>query len=239
MTITQKILAHHANVPAVSPGDLIVADVDWVLGNDITTPVAAAEFEKAGFTKVFDPEKVLVVLDHLTPCKDIKSAALCKTCRDFGEKMGIPRVFDVGEAGIEHAFLPEQGFIAPGELFIGADSHTCTGGALGAFAAGVGKHRHGGRHGDGEALVKGSRAIASSLPARRASLFRRWISFCISSGRSAVDGALLQIHGIYGRRVYHPFSMDDRFTIANMATEAGAKNGIFPVDDTAKEYIRG
>ena len=138
MTMTQKILAAHAGLPSVKAGDLIEAKLDLVLGNDITTPVAVAAFDGAGLTKVFDPEKIAIVLDHYTPCKDIKSAQLCKTARDFARRFNITHFYDVGQVGIEHALLPEKGIVGPGELIIGADSHTCTYGALGAFSTGVG-----------------------------------------------------------------------------------------------------
>ena len=138
MTMTQKILAAHAGLPEVHAGDLIEADLDIVLGNDVTTPVAISVFEKAGFTKVFDPEKIVIALDHYTPCKDIKSADLCKTARNFARKHHISHFYDVGTVGIEHALLPEQGIVGPGDCVIGADSHTCTYGALGAFSTGVG-----------------------------------------------------------------------------------------------------
>jgi 3-isopropylmalate/(R)-2-methylmalate dehydratase large subunit len=138
MTMTQKILAAHAGLPEVKAGDLIEAKLDLVLGNDVTTPVAVSVFDKAGFTRVFDKDKIAIVLDHYTPCKDIKSAQLCKTARDFARRFQITHFFDVGQVGIEHALLPEKGIVAPGELIIGADSHTCTYGALGAFSTGVG-----------------------------------------------------------------------------------------------------
>ena len=138
MTMTQKILAAHAGLPAVKAGDLIEAKLDLVLGNDITTPVAVAAFDEAGLTRVFDPEKIAIVLDHYTPCKDIKSAQLCDTARKFAKRFGITHLYDVGTAGIEHALLPEKGLVGPGDCVIGADSHTCTYGALGAFSTGVG-----------------------------------------------------------------------------------------------------
>ena len=138
MTMTQKILAAHAGLPAVKTGDLIEAKLDLVLGNDITAPVAVTVFDKAGFTEVFDKDKIVIVLDHYTPCKDIKSAQLCKQAREFAARFNITHLYDVGQAGIEHALLPEKGLVAPGECVIGADSHTCTYGALGAFSTGVG-----------------------------------------------------------------------------------------------------
>ena len=236
MTMTQKILAAHANLPAVKAGDLIEAKLDLVLGNDVTTPVAIKVFRDTGFTDIFDKDKIAIVLDHYTPCKDIKSAQLCKTARDFAKEHAITHFYDVGQAGIEHALLPEKGLAAPGELIIGADSHTCTYGALGAFSTGVGSTDMAAGMASGENWFKVPSAIQVVLTGKPG----KWITgkdvILHLIGQIGVDGALYQSLEFTGPGVAE-LGMDDRFTIANMAIEAGAKNGIFPVDEKTVEYI--
>ncbi|MBE5785716.1 MAG: 3-isopropylmalate dehydratase large subunit [Clostridiales bacterium] len=238
MTMTEKILAAHAGLDAVKAGDLIEAKLDLVLGNDITTPVAITTFEKAGLTKIFDKDKIAIVLDHYTPCKDIKSAELCAQARAFAAKHSITHIYDVGEAGIEHALLPEKGLVAPGDCVIGADSHTCTYGALGAFSTGVGSTDMAAGMAMGENWFKVPAAIKVVL---KGSL-RPYVSgkdvILHLIGMIGVDGALYQSLEFTGEGV-KALSMDDRFTIANMAIEAGAKNGIFPVDEKTIEYVTG
>ena len=238
MTMTQKILAAHAGLENVKAGDLIEAKLDLVLGNDVTTPVAVDVFDKAGFTRVFDKDKIAIVLDHYTPCKDIKSAQLCKTARDFARKHAITHFYDVGQVGIEHALLPEKGIVGPGEMIIGADSHTCTYGALGAFSTGVGSTDMAAGMAAGENWFKVPSAIKVVLTGK----LRPWVSgkdvILHLIGTIGVDGALYKSLEFTGEGVAE-LSMDDRFTIANMAIEAGAKNGIFPVDEKTIEYISG
>ena len=237
MTMTQKILAAHAGLPSVKAGDLIEAKLDLVLGNDVTTPVAVKVFDETGFTKVFDPNKIAILLDHYTPCKDIKSAQLCKTAREFAKRFSIRHFYDVGQVGIEHALLPEKGLVAPGEVVIGADSHTCTYGALGAFSTGVGSTDMAAGMASGENWFKVPSAIQVVLTGKPA----RWVSgkdvILHLIGEIGVDGALYRSLEFTGDGVAE-LSMDDRFTIANMAIEAGAKNGIFPVDEQTKEYVK-
>ncbi len=237
MTMTQKILARHAGLPSVKAGDLIEAKLDLVLGNDITTPVAVAAFDQAGLTRVFDPEKIAIVLDHYTPCKDIKSAQLCATARSFAQRFGITHLYDVGAAGIEHALLPEKGLVGPGDCVIGADSHTCTYGALGAFSTGVGSTDMAAGMAIGENWFKVPAAIKVILTGK----LRPYVSgkdvILHLIGKIGVDGALYQSLEFTGPGVA-ALSMDDRFTIANMAIEAGAKNGIFPVDDQTMTYVK-
>ena len=237
MTMTQKILAAHAGLPEVHAGDLIEADLDIVLGNDVTTPVAISVFEKAGFTKVFDPEKIVIALDHYTPCKDIKSADLCKTARDFARKHHISHFYDVGTVGIEHALLPEQGIVGPGDCVIGADSHTCTYGALGAFSTGVGSTDMAAGMASGQNWFKVPSAIKVELIGKPGPYVSGKDAILHLIGEIGVDGALYQSLEFTGEGVAN-LSIDDRFTIANMAIEAGGKNGIFPVDDVVKEYIK-
>ena len=238
MTMTQKILAAHAGLACVKAGDLIEAKLDLVLGNDVTTPVAVDVFDKAGFTRVFDKDRIAIVLDHYTPCKDIKSAQLCKTARDFARRFDITHFYDVGQVGIEHALLPEKGIVGPGELIIGADSHTCTYGALGAFSTGVGSTDMAAGMAAGENWFKVPSAIQVVLTGK----LRPWVSgkdvILHLIGEIGVDGALYKSLEFTGEGVAE-LSMDDRFTIANMAIEAGAKNGIFPVDEKTIEYIAG
>jgi len=236
MTMTQKILAAHAGLASVKAGDLIEAKLDLVLGNDVTTPVAVKVFEEAGFDRVFDKNKIAIVLDHYTPCKDIKSAQLCKTARDFARKHEITHFYDVGNVGIEHALLPEQGIVGPGELIIGADSHTCTYGALGAFSTGVGSTDMAAGMASGENWFKVPPAIRVELTGK----LQPWVSgkdvILHLIGQIGVDGALYKSLEFTGDGVAE-LSMDDRFTIANMAIEAGGKNGIFPVDERTIEYL--
>ena len=238
MTMTQKILAAHAGLPSVKAGDLIEANLDLVLGNDITTPVAVAAFDSAGLTKVFDPEKIAIVLDHYTPCKDIKSAQLCDTARRFAKRFGITHLYDVGTAGIEHALLPEKGLVGPGDCVIGADSHTCTYGALGAFSTGVGSTDMAAGMAIGENWFKVPAAIKVTLTGKLKPYVSGKDVILHLIGRIGVDGALYKSLEFTGPGVAE-LSMDDRFTIANMAIEAGAKNGIFPVDEKTMEYVSG
>ena len=238
MTMTQKILARHAGLDHVDVGQLIEAKVDLVLGNDITTPVAITEFEKAGFTQVFDKEKIAIVLDHYTPCKDIKSAQLCKQARDFARKHAITNFFDVGHMGVEHALLPEQGLCAPGEIIVGADSHTCTYGALGAFSTGVGSTDMADAMATGSLWFKVPAAIKVTLKGKLQPHVSGKDVILHLIGKIGVDGALYQSLEFSGEGVAS-LSMDDRFTISNMAIEAGGKNGIFPVDEKTMAYIDG
>ncbi|MCQ5128205.1 3-isopropylmalate dehydratase large subunit [Butyricicoccus faecihominis] len=238
MTMTQKILAKHAGMESVSAGQLIEANVDLTLANDITGPVAIREMEKAGFEKVFDNRKIALVMDHFAPNKDIKSAEQCLECRQFARKHQIVNFFDVGEMGIEHALLPEKGLTAPGELIIGADSHTCTYGALGAFSTGVGSTDLAAGMATGKAWFKVPEAIRFELTgALQPDVSGKDVILHII-GKIGVDGALYKSMEFTGEGV-SALSMDDRFTICNMAIEAGAKNGIFPVDDKTMDYIKG
>ena len=237
MTMTQKILAAHAGLASVKAGDLVEAKLDLVLGNDITTPVAITVFDKTGFTKIFDKDKIAIVLDHYTPCKDIKSAELCVQAREFTRRFSITHLYDVGSAGIEHALLPEKGLTAPGELIIGADSHTCTYGALGAFSTGVGSTDMAAGMAMGENWFKVPSAIKVELKGSLQPYVSGKDVILHLIGQIGVDGALYQSLEFTGEGVAS-LSMDDRFTISNMAIEAGAKNGIFPVDDKTLEYIK-
>ena len=238
MTMTQKILAKHAGLDTVEVGQLIEARVDMVLGNDITTPVAITEFEKAGFTRVFDRDKISIVLDHYTPCKDIKSAELCLQARNFAHKHQITNFFDVGQMGVEHALLPEKGLCAPGEIIVGADSHTCTYGALGAFSTGIGSTDMAAAMATGLLWFKVPAAIKVVLKGKLQPMVSGKDVILHLIGRIGVDGALYQSLEFTGEGV-SSLSMDDRFTISNMAIEAGGKNGIFPVDDVTKAYLKG
>lgn len=236
MTMTQKILAQHAGLSHVEAGQLIEAKIDLTLANDITGPLAISEMQKAGFNKVFDKDKVCLVMDHFVPNKDIKSAEQCKICRDFSRIQGISNFFDVGEMGIEHALLPEKGLVAPGELIIGADSHTCTYGALGAFSTGVGSTDLGAAMATGKAWFKVPSAIKFNLSGK----LNKWVSgkdiILHIIGMLGVDGALYKSMEFCGEGISE-LSMDDRFAICNMAIECGAKNGIFPFDSKTFEYI--
>lgn len=236
MTMTQKILAKHAGLEYVEAGQLIEADLDLVLGNDITTPVAIKEMDKMKSTGVFDKNKIALVMDHFIPNKDIKSAQNCKCVREFAMNHEIANYFDVGKMGIEHALLPEQGLTVAGDAIIGADSHTCTYGALGAFSTGVGSTDMAAGMATGKAWFKVPSAIKFNLinkPARNIS-GKDVILHII--GMIGVDGALYKSMEFVGDGIQY-LSMDDRFTIANMAIEAGGKNGIFPVDEKTIEYM--
>lgn len=237
MTLTQKILAEKAGKDTVRAGELISCRLDMILGNDITSPVAIREFERAGFTRVFDREKIALVMDHFTPCKDIKAAELCGVCRDFACKQGITHFYDVGEMGIEHALLPEKGLVLPGDAVIGADSHTCTYGALGAFSTGVGSTDMAAGMADGTCWFKVPSALRISLKGSFSPAVSGKDLILHLIGRIGVDGARYQSLEFCGEGV-RALRMDDRFTVANMAVEAGAKNGIFAVDDITREYLR-
>ena len=238
MTMTQKILAAHAGLDQVKAGQLIRAKLDEVLGNDITTPVAINEFNKAGFTSVFDRTRVNIVLDHFVPNKDIKSAQQSKQCREFANKYDILNFFDVGQMGIEHALLPEQGIVTAGDCIIGADSHTCTYGAVGAFSTGVGSTDLAAGIATGECWFKGPSAIRFVLKGQlRPNVSGKDVILSII-GQIGVDGALYKSMEFTGPGVAS-LTMDDRLCICNMAIEAGAKNGIFPVDEITTEYLTG
>ena len=238
MTMTQKILAAHAGLPRVEAGQLIEAKLDLVLGNDITSPVAIRAMEECGAQTVFDRDRIALVLDHFTPNKDIKAAEQCRVVRDFARKHRITHFYDVGRMGIEHALLPEQGLVGPGDCVIGADSHTCTYGALGAFSTGVGSTDLAAGMATGTAWFKVPSAIRVELKGR----LPRYVSgkdvILHLIGRIGVDGALYRSLEFTGEGVA-ALSMDDRLCIANMAIEAGAKNGIFPVDEVTRDYCRG
>lgn len=238
MTMTQKILAAHAGLEEVTAGQLILADLDGVLGNDITTPVAIQEFEKAGFDSVYNKEKIDVVLDHFVPNKDIKAAKQSKTCRDFCHKHSIKNFFDVGKMGIEHALLPEQGIVTAGDCIIGADSHTCTYGALGAFSTGVGSTDMAAGMATGKAWFKVPEAIQVVLKGKLSPFVSGKDVILHLIGLIGVDGALYRSLEFCGEGI-SSLSMDDRLCICNMAIEAGAKNGIFPVDDITIQYMEG
>ena len=238
MTMTQKILAAHAGLEGVTAGQLIMADLDGVLGNDITTPVAIQEFEKAGFDSVYNKEKINVVLDHFVPNKDIKAAKQSKTCRDFCHKHSIKNFFDVGKMGIEHALLPEQGIVTAGDCIIGADSHTCTYGALGAFSTGVGSTDMAAGMATGKAWFKVPEAIQVVLKGKLSPFVSGKDVILHLIGLIGVDGALYRSLEFCGEGI-SSLSMDDRLCICNMAIEAGAKNGIFPVDDITIQYMEG
>ena len=237
MTMTQKILAAHAGLDKVEPGQLVEADLDLVLGNDITAPVAIREFQKMGANKVYDKSKVALVLDHFTPNKDIKAAEQCRFVREFAQRMGVENFFDVGEMGIEYCLMPEKGLVGPGDLVIGADSHTCTYGALGAFSTGVGSTDMGAGMATGKCWFKVPTAIKFVLRGKPSG----WVSgkdiILHIIGMIGVDGALYKSMEFMGEGLQN-ISMDGRFTMANMAIEAGAKNGIFMVDEKTMEYAR-
>ena len=237
MTMSQKILAAHAGLDQVKAGQLIEADLDLVLGNDITSPVAIHEMDKMNQKSVFDKDKIALVMDHFIPNKDIKSAENCKCCRDFACKHEITNYFDVGQMGIEHALLPEKGLVVAGDLVIGADSHTCTYGALGAFSTGVGSTDMAAGMVTGKAWFKVPSAMKCELVGEPA----KWVSgkdvILHIIGMIGVDGALYKSMEFTGEGVKN-LTMDDRFTICNMAIEAGGKNGIFPVDELAVQYMK-
>ncbi len=236
MTMTQKILAKAAGLPHVEVGQLVEGKLDLVLGNDITTPVAITEFNKAGLTQVFDKEKITIILDHSTPCKDIKTAELCVIAREFAKKYEITHFYDTGKAGIEHALVPEKGLCAPGDVIIGADSHTCTYGAVGAFSTGIGSTDMAAGMATGVAWFKIPPAIKVELKGKLRPFVSGKDIILHLIGQIGVDGALYKSLEFTGEGVA-ALDMDDRFTICNMAIEAGAKNGIFPVDETCLAYV--
>ena len=238
MTMTQKILAAHAGLETVNAGQLIKAKLDIVLGNDITTPVAVNEFKKAGFDSVFDKDKIAIVLDHFVPNKDIKAAEQSKQCREFACSHCVSHFYDVGKMGIEHALLPEQGVVTAGDCIIGADSHTCTYGALGAFSTGVGSTDMAAGMATGTAWFKVPAAIKFNLTGKLSEKCSGKDVILTIIGMIGVDGALYKSMEFTGPGVAS-LSMDDRLCICNMAIEAGAKNGIFPVDDVTKAYMEG
>ncbi len=238
MTMTQKILAAHAGLDEVQAGQLINVRLDLVMGNDVTSPVAINEMKAKGFTDVFDREKIALVMDHFTPNKDIKSAEHCKQVRQFAREYKIKNFFDVGQMGIEHALLPEKGIVISGDTVIGADSHTCTYGALGAFSTGVGSTDMAAGMISGMAWFK----VPSAIKVNVTGTFNKWVSgkdlILHLIGKIGVDGALYRSLEFCGDGIAN-LSMDDRFCIANMAIECGAKNGIFPVDEKTLEYMKG
>lgn len=238
MTLTQKILAAHAGLESVTAGQLISAKLDIVLGNDITTPVAVNEFKKAGFNKVFDKDRIAIVLDHFVPNKDIKAAQQSKTCREFACGHCVSHFYDVGKMGIEHALLPEQGVVTAGDCIIGADSHTCTYGALGAFSTGVGSTDMAAGMATGTAWFKVPSAIKFNLTGKLNDNCSGKDVILTIIGMIGVDGALYKSMEFVGDGA-HTLSMGDRLCICNMAIEAGAKNGIFPVDDVTLNYLDG
>lgn len=237
MTMTQKIFAAHAGLDSVEAGQLVEAKLDLVHGNDVTTPVAIGVLEANDIHEVFDKDKIAIILDHYTPCKDIKAAQLCKTARDFARAHNITHFYDVGEVGVEHAFIPEKGLVIPGDLTIGADSHTCTYGALGAFSTGVGSTDMAAGMATGLNWFKVPPAIKVIITGQ----FKPFVSgkdvMLHLTGKIGVDGALYKSLEFTGPSIKE-LTMDDRFTIANMAIEAGAKNGIFPVDELTLDYLK-
>ncbi len=237
MTMTQKILAAHAGLESVVAGQLIEADLDLVLGNDITSPVAIKEMEKMDLNSVFDKDKIALVPDHFAPNKDIKSAEHCKCVREFAIKNNITNYFEVGRMGIEHALLPEQGLTVAGDVIIGADSHTCTYGALGAFSTGVGSTDMAAGMATGKAWFKVPSAIKFNIVGKPSKYVSGKDLILHIIGMIGVDGALYKSMEFVGEGIKN-LTMDDRFTVANMAIEAGAKNGIFPVDDLAIAYMK-
>ncbi|MBQ0079677.1 MAG: 3-isopropylmalate dehydratase large subunit [Eubacterium sp.] len=238
MTMTQKILAAHAGLDSVVAGQLIRANLDLVLGNDITTPVGVNEFNKAGFDGIFDKEKIAIVMDHFTPNKDIKAAEQCVTCRNFAKQFGIKHFYDTGRVGVEHALLPEQGIVKAGDCIIGADSHTCTYGALGAFSTGVGSTDMAAGMATGQAWFKVPEAIKFNLTGELPENVTGKDLILHIIGMIGVDGALYKSMEFAGEGV-KTMSMESRLCVSNMAIEAGAKNGIWPVDEVTEEYMKG
>ncbi|MEK6559912.1 MAG: 3-isopropylmalate dehydratase large subunit [Planctomycetota bacterium] len=238
MTITEKIIAAHSGLKEVHPGQFVYANVDICLGNDITAPIAIEEFEKTGIKKVFDPEKIVLVPDHFTPNKDIKSAQQSKSLRVFAEKHHLKYYFEIGRMGIEHALLPEKGIVAPGDLVIGADSHTCTYGALGAFSTGVGSTDLAACFATGKVWLKVPETIKFVFHGK----VKNWTSgkdlILYTIGKIGVDGALYKAMEFAGSAI-SLLPMDDRFTMCNMAIEAGAKSGIISPDKNTEGYIKG
>lgn len=238
MTMTQKIIAAHGGVDSVKAGELIRVNLDFVLGNDVTSPVAINEFEKAGFDKIFDREKIAFVMDHFTPAKDINSATLVKRSKEFAKKYGIVNFFDVGVVGIEHALLPEKGLVGPGEIIIGADSHTCTYGALGAFSTGVGSTDMAAGMYSGQAWFKVPSAIKFELTGKPNPFVSGKDVILTIIGMIGVEGARYKSMEFTGDGLKY-LTMDDRLCMANMAIEAGGKNGIFEVDEVTLKYVEG
>ncbi|MDQ1272886.1 MAG: 3-isopropylmalate/(R)-2-methylmalate dehydratase large subunit [Planctomycetota bacterium] len=238
MTITEKIIAAHSGLKEAHPGQFVYASVDICLGNDITAPIAIEEFEKTGIKKVFDSEKIVLVPDHFTPNKDIKSAQQSKSLRVFAEKHHLKHYFEIGRMGIEHALLPEQGIVAPGDLVIGADSHTCTYGALGAFSTGVGSTDLAACFATGKVWLRVPESIKFVFHGK----VKNWTSgkdlILYTIGKIGVDGALYKSMEFTGSAINH-LPMDDRFTMCNMAIEAGAKSGIISPDKNTEDYIKG
>ena len=236
--MTQKIFARHCGAQQVSPGELVQASLDLVMGSDVTTPIAIQEMEKYHLDRVFDPNKIVLVMDHFCPNKDIQAARNCALVREFARKMGIPHFYDGGRMGIEHALLPEQGFVAPGELIVGADSHTCTYGALGAFSTGIGSTDMAASMFAGKDWFRVPAAIRVNLTGR----FPRYVGgkdlILSLIGMIGVDGARYKSIEFTGEAI-PSISIDDRFAICNMAIEAGAKNAIFPVDQVTMDYLKG
>ncbi|MDR4507225.1 MAG: 3-isopropylmalate dehydratase large subunit [Candidatus Brocadiaceae bacterium] len=238
MTITEKIIAKHSGLKKVHPGQFVYANVDICLGNDITAPIAIEEFERAGIQKVFHPDKIVLVPDHFTPNKDIKSAQHAKILRLFAEKHHLKHYFEIGRMGIEHALLPEQGIVAPGELIIGADSHTCTYGALGAYSTGVGSTDLAACFATGEVWLK----VPETIKFIFHGTVKNWTSgkdlILYTIGKIGVDGALYKAMEFTGNAITN-LPMDDRFAMCNMAIEAGAKSGIIAPDSNTENYIKG
>ncbi|GAB4260990.1 MAG: 3-isopropylmalate dehydratase large subunit [Thermoleophilia bacterium] len=238
MTITEKILARAAGRDSVVPGELVMARVDFCLGNDITAPVAIDEFEKAGFERVFNPERIALIPDHFTPNKDIKTAGLVKQMREFARRHGLTHFYDVGRVGVEHALLPELGLVGPGDVVIGADSHTCTYGALGAFATGVGSTDLAGAMATGEVWFRVPQSLKFEFTGEPGPYVTGKDFILYTIGQIGVDGALYQAMEFTGEAIAG-LSMDSRFTLCNMAIEAGGKNGIIAADETTKAYVEG
>jgi 3-isopropylmalate/(R)-2-methylmalate dehydratase large subunit len=238
MTMTEKILARAAGMESVEPGELIMAKLDFCFGNDVTAGVAIDEFEKAGFEHVFDSEKISLIPDHFTPNKDIKSAGLVKQMREFSKKHALKHWYDVGRVGVEHAFLPEQGLVGPGDVVLGADSHTCTYGALGAFATGVGSTDLAGAMATGEAWFRVPETHQYEFEGTLGPFVTGKDIILFTIGNIGVDGALYKAMEFTGSTI-RSLSMDSRFTICNMAIEAGGKSGIIAPDEATKAYVEG
>jgi len=236
MTMTQKIIADHCGKTSVEAGEFVEMNLDIVLGNDITTPVAINEFYKMGANEVYDKDKIVIVLDHFTPNKDIKSAEQCKVSREFAKEKGIKNFFDVGQMGIEHALLPEKGLVVAGDTVIGADSHTCTYGALGAFSTGVGSTDMAGGMALGTTWIKVPEAIKVNVIGNKKTFVSGKDLILHLIGKIGVGGATYKSIEFTGPGINN-LTMDDRFSISNMAVEAGGKNGIFPVDEKTLKYM--
>ena len=237
-TIAEKILLAHSDKKEIRPGEFIEANIDVALGNDITAPLAIEEFKKAGFKKVFDSKKIVLVPDHFAPAKDLRSANQCRVLADFAKEQGIANYFEVGSMGIEHALLPEKGLVLPGDLIIGADSHTCTYGALGSYSTGVGSTDLARGFVDGKVWLKVPGTIKFVFKGR----LNKWVGgkdlILFTIGKIGVDGALYKVMEFSGP-VIRKLGMDDRFTMSNMAIEAGARAGIIEPDGITKKYVRG